>query len=233
MEAAESKPDLSKEPVSILFNPSLISKKNVWDVNLEEILDLLVRILEKKETVDLRVAGMAALTSSLIYRLKVESIFALHKTEDAKPPTLRRNVDIKMIGIPYRHESTHAVSFDELLEMLENLIGAMANPRTQRRRQGLGPVEAPDFDEYMLTFDNVVTKYKDLVVSKIRAAGTGLLSDVVSSLDTLDSIRCFLAILFLAKDGRAELEQVGEDIRVTLVGSADNGGAASGATRGQ
>lgn len=216
--------DLSKEPVNILFNPSLISKKNVWDVDLVEIIDLLLRILEKKGKIDLRVAGMAALTSSLIYRLKVESIFDLHKAADAKAPTTRRNVDIEMIGIPYRHESTHSVSLDDLLEMLENLIGAMANPRTQRRKQILEPTTDPDFDKYMISFDNVVDKYMDLVVSKVTSAGTGLLSHIVANLDTLDSIRCFFAILFLARDQRVELEQVDDDIRVTLIGPTSGQG---------
>jgi segregation and condensation protein A len=65
---------ISQEPVSILFNPNSVVKKDVWDIDLIEILNLLIRILEKTEKKDLRVAGMAALSSSLIYRMKVESI---------------------------------------------------------------------------------------------------------------------------------------------------------------
>lgn len=222
MESTGTEKDLSEAPVNILFNPSLISKKNVWDVDLVKILDLLINILEKKGNMDLRVAGMAALTSSMIYRLKVESIFALHKTDTAKMPALRRNVDIEMIGIPYRHESTHAVSLDELLGLLENLIGAMANPRTQRRKPLLGPLEVPDLDKYMISFDKIIGQYEDLIIHKITAAGTGLLSEIVANLDGLDSVRCFFAILFLAKDERVELEQVDDDIRVTLIGSTNN-----------
>lgn len=221
--------DLSEEPVSILFNPSRINKKNVWDVDLVLVLDMLMQILEKKGKMDLRVAGMAALTSSLIYRLKVESIFALHKTEPAKAPALRRDVDIKLIGIPYRHESTQPVSFDELLELLENLIGAMANPRTNRRKPILETVDPPDLDDYMLSLDKVIGRYEDLVVEKINTAGTGMLSEIVASLDALDSIRCFFAILFLARDERVELEQVGDDIRVTLIGPAGVGATGTGA----
>jgi len=70
---------ISKEPVNILFNPSTIAKKDVWQINLIEILKILVKILEQTGKKDLKVVGMAALSSSLIYRMKVESIFALQK----------------------------------------------------------------------------------------------------------------------------------------------------------
>jgi len=38
---------ISKEPVNILFNPSTIAKKDVWQINLIEILKILVKILEQ------------------------------------------------------------------------------------------------------------------------------------------------------------------------------------------
>ena len=77
---------ISQDPVNILFNPSIISKKDVWQINLIEILKLLVKILEQTGKKDLKVAGMAALASSLIYRMKVESIFALQKAAMEKKP---------------------------------------------------------------------------------------------------------------------------------------------------
>ena len=84
---------ISQEPVNILFNPSAVSKKDVWDIDLIQILNILVKILEQAGKKDLRVAGMAALSSSLIYRMKVESIFALQKAAMEKKP-LRQRSDI-------------------------------------------------------------------------------------------------------------------------------------------
>jgi len=62
-----------------LFNPSVISKKDVRQINIVEILKMLIKILEATGKKDLKVAGMAALSSSMMYRMKVESIFALQK----------------------------------------------------------------------------------------------------------------------------------------------------------
>jgi len=219
MSDGEEISSISQDPVNILFNPSVIQKKDVWQINLIEILKLLIKILEETGKIDLKVAGMAALSSSLIYRMKVESIFALQKAAmEKKPLNNRRDVDIDIIDIPYRHESTYSVSLDELLDLLENLIGSIANPRSRRNRQlEFEAIQPPDFKEYFVSFEDDVAKYESLIIRKIRGAGSGLLKQIVADLDSLDSIRCFFTVLFLARDQKVELEQIDDDIQVTLI----------------
>jgi len=219
MNDGEEISSISQDPVNILFNPSVIQKKDVWQINLIEILKLLIKILEETGKKDLKVAGMAALSSSLIYRMKVESIFALQKAAMEKKPLInRRDVDIDILDIPYRHESTYSVSLDELLDLLENLIGSIANPRSRRNRQlEFEAIQPPDFKEYFVPFENLVVKYESLIIRKIRDTGSGLLKQIVADLDSLDSIRCFFAVLFLARDQKVELEQIDGDIQVTLI----------------
>ena len=216
----EGKPtSISQEPVSILFNPNSVVKKDVWEIDLIEILNLLIRILEKTEKKDLRVAGMAALSSSLIYRMKVESIFALQKAAmEKKPIRQRTDVDIELIDIPYRHESTYPVSLDDLLGLLQNLIGSIANPQSRRSKQlDIEPIEPPDFQEYFISLENIIGKYEDLIIRKISNQGFGMLQNIISDLDTIDSIRCFFAILFLARDEKLDIEQIEDDIKITII----------------
>jgi len=129
----------------------------------------------------------------------------------------RQDVDIEILNIPYRHESTYPVSLDELLDLLENLIGSNANPRSRIGKIGYEPIEPPDFKEYLVPFENLVVKYQSLIIRKIRGTGSGLLKQIVADLDSLDSIRCFFAVLFLARDQKVELEQIDDDIQVTLI----------------
>ncbi len=219
MSEEESNQSISQAPVNILFNPSDISKKDVWDIDLIRILDILLQILEKTGKKDLRVAGMAALSSSLIYRMKVESIFALQKAAmEKKPLHQRTDVDIELIDLPYRHESTYPVTLDELLDLLENLIGTIANPRSRKGNQmNFEPIETPNFQDYFTSLENIIGKYEDLIVRKIGSESIGFLKKIVSDLEPIDAIRCFFAILFLARDEKVELEQVGDDIKITLV----------------
>jgi segregation and condensation protein A len=210
---------ISQEPINILFSPKDVAKKDVWEIDLIQILDLLLKILEKSGRKDLKVAGMAALSSSLIYRMKVESIFALQKAAmEKKPMHQRTDVDIELIDIPYRHESTYPVSLDDLLGLLQNLIGTIANPQSRRNRQvDIEPIEAPDFQEFFISLESIIGKYEDLIMKKITNTGHALLQDIIVDLDQVDSIRCFFATLFLARDQKVDLEQVEDNIKIILI----------------
>jgi segregation and condensation protein A len=210
---------ISQEPINILFSPKDVTKKDVWEIDLIQILDLLLKILEKSGRKDLKVAGMAALSSSLIYRMKVESIFALQKAAmEKKPMHQRTDVDIELIDIPYRHESTYPVSLDDLLGLLQNLIGTIANPQSRRNRQlEIEPIEAPDFQEFFISLESIIGKYEDLIMKKIANTGHALLQDIIVDLDQVDSIRCFFATLFLARDQKVDLEQVEDNIKIILI----------------
>ena len=150
--------------------------------------------------------------------MKVQSIFALQKASmETKSLRQRTDVNIQMINMPYRHESTYPVSLDELLGVLENLIESIANPLSSRRRLQFEPIEVPNFKEYFVSLENIIGKYEELVVNKVRASGSGLFSDIVADLEPIDKIRTFFAILFLAKDEKIQLEQTETDIKIILV----------------
>ena len=219
MNEAQTPNSIAQEPINVLFDPKAVVKKDVWEIDLIQILNLLAKILEKTGRKDLKVAGMAALSSSLIYRMKVESIFALQKAAMEKKPSFQRtDVDIELIDIPYRHESTYPVSLDDLLGLLQNLIGTIANPQSRRNRQlEIEPIEAPDFQEFFISLESIIGKYEDLIMKKIANTGHALLQDIIADLDQVDSIRCFFATLFLARDQKVDLEQVEDNIKIILI----------------
>ena len=219
MSQEETKSEISKVPLNILFDPEGVKKKDIWEIDLMQILKMLISVLEKADKKDLRIAGMAALSSSLIYRMKVENIFALQKAAmENKPIRQRSDIDIQMLDIPFRHESTYPVSLNELLDLLENLIGTIANPRERRSSQlSFEPVDVPDFKNIMNNLENLIPQYQDLILKKLESNGTALLASITKDLDITDSIRCFFATLFLARDEKVDLFQVDDDISITLI----------------
>ena len=219
MSQEETKSEISKVPLNILFDPEGVKKKDIWEIDLMQILKMLISVLEKADKKDLRIAGMAALSSSLIYRMKVENIFALQKAAmENKPIRQRSDIDIQMLDIPFRHESTYPVSLNELLDLLENLIGTIANPRERRSNQlSFEPVDVPDFKNIMNNLENLIPQYQDLILKKLESNGTALLASITKDLDITDSIRCFFATLFLARDEKVDLLQVDDDISITLI----------------
>ena len=219
MSQEETKSEISKVPLNILFDPEGVKKKDIWEIDLMQILTMLISVLEKADKKDLRIAGMAALSSSLIYRMKVENIFALQKAAmENKPIRQRSDIDIQMLDIPFRHESTYPVSLNELLDLLENLIGTIANPRERRSNQlSFEPVDVPDFKNIMNNLENLIPQYQDLILKKLESNGTALLASITKDLDITDSIRCFFATLFLSRDEKVDLLQVDDDISITLI----------------
>jgi len=209
---------ISQPPINVLFNPVDITKKDVWTIDIIRILEVLIKILNQSGKKDLRIAGIAALSSAMIHRMKVESIFALQKAAMEKKPLRQRlDIDVEVIDMPYRHESTYPVTLDELLVVLENLIGTIANPRSSRRQIQFDPVEVPNFNDYFIGLEKIIGQYEELIVNKIRPTGTGSFQMIVSELEPIDVVRCFFAILFLARDEKVELEQADSDITITLV----------------
>ena len=209
---------ISQPPINVLFNPVDISKKDVWTIDIIQILETLVKLLNQTGKKDYRVAGIAALSSAMIHRMKVESIFALQKAAmEKRPLSQREDMDIDLINMPYRHESTYPVTLDELLGVLENLIGSIANPRSSRRQMQFEPVEVPDFNDYFISLEKIIGQYEELIVNKIRPTGSGSFRTIVSGLESIDVVRCFFAILFLARDTKVDLEQTENDIMVSLV----------------
>ena len=63
----ETKSQISKVPLNILFDPEGVKKKDIWEIDLMQILKMLIDVLEKADKKDLRIAGMAALSLSLIH----------------------------------------------------------------------------------------------------------------------------------------------------------------------
>ena len=104
-----------------------------------------------------------------------------------------------------------------MLGILENLIGSIANPKNRRTQMKFEPVEAPNFQDYFISLENIIGKYEDLIVKKIQSPGFGFLNKIVSELEPIDAIRCFFAILFLARDQKVDLEQLNDDIKIRVI----------------
>ena len=69
----------------------------------------------------------------------------------------------------------------------------------------------------MNNLENLIPQYQDLILKKLEQNDSALLASITKDLDTTDSIRCFFAILFLARDEKVDLLQVDDDVKVTLI----------------
>ncbi len=204
------------DSIDLLLDPTSISKKDVWEINIIKILETMVRILGRTYNKDLKIAGIAVLSSSLIHRMKVESMFLLHKSTIKKKSIHKKNINnIQVIDMPYRHESTYPVTLDEMLIVLENLIGSISD--TNKNNTALNNIEpVPNFN-YIISLEKMLKKYESFILSKIKFTQRVLFKSITSELKPIDALRCFLSLLFLAKENKIELEQLDDNIVIKYI----------------
>lgn len=223
-EGPDTKKTMAQPPLNLLFNPSLLVRKDVWNIDVTLLLEMLLRLINASGNKDLRICGIAAVSSAVIYRLKVDSIFALEKIAMQKKglddqDNLQPIPQLNPVELPFRIESTYPVSVEDLLHMLENMIMELANPRPRKKQVELDPVQGFDFDQYLVKFEQVIQRYEEMILDIISADGLLMFKSLVSNMEPVETARCFFAMLYLAMKGRIELDQQedSDDIKITLV----------------
>lgn len=205
---------IAKPPVNILFNPNLVAKKNIWEIDLVSILETLIKILEARGKKDLRVCGIAALSSAMILRLKVESIFALEKIANQKKAVRDTSImnNINMLEMPFRFEAKYPVSLEDLLNVLENMLESLAKPNEKFE---IEPLDSKELDKYLVTFEELLEEYKEDIYNRVSLTGKLLFSEFTRGMDPIDVARYFIAVLYLAMNNKIELEELEDDILIT------------------
>jgi len=215
-----TKKSISQPPLDLLFNPSVLSKKDVWEIDISLLLEMLLKLINNSGKKDLRMCGIAALSSSLIYRLKVESILQLEKISKTKKGIevvdMKPIPNLKPIEIPFRIEHTYPVTLEELLHLLENMINALANPRPRRNQLNLESVETFNFDEYLMKFEKILQSYEDMIFDIVTADKSVEFKNLTLKMNQIEIVRCFIALLYLAMKRKIFLEQKDEEILISL-----------------
>ena len=220
-EEANNNSSLATPPLNLLFNTSLLGKRNVWEINISTLLELLLKIINSSEKKDLRICGIAAWSSTLIYRLKVESIFQLEKLSMEKKnfatSTEKEIPLLKLIDFPFRLSSTYPVSLEDLLNVLENIISSLNNPNSKRRNlEDLEPIEIFDFDHYLVKFEKILEEKQEFIMHSLRLTETILFSKLIEKLDRLEVARIFIALLHLAMKRKIDIIQIGESSDIEI-----------------
>jgi segregation and condensation protein A len=206
---------LSEPPIDVLFNPSLILKKDAWDIDVVSMLKMLLDILERIQYKDLRICGVAALSSSMIHRIKVESIFKLQTLSEKKiKPSIHGDEipieNLNPITIPFRYESSYPVSLQELLSVLESMVSTLTESGMRKPRINIEPVEDFSFDQYFVRIEEILAQYEAVIQSKLSEHEIYLFSNLIADMDPLSSARCFLAMLYLALKGGIRIQQAND-----------------------
>ena len=197
---------LSKPPLNLLLGVGIKRVKRPWELKIDELL----KAIEAYAT-DFRICGSAVLNSSILYRLKVESLFKVSKPvhvdrverKDLEPPTI--------LDLPYRFE-LQTLELEDMLRALEELLG-------ERRRvpEALEPL--PEEKEFFDLAERVEA-FKLSLLQALEGKGELGFREYVQGMDMLEVARVFIILLFLAQEGLIRLEEVDGDLKVIRVEGA-------------
>jgi segregation and condensation protein A len=215
LEQISTREKISQPPLNLLFNPSLIERNDVWKINIVKLLETLLSTLTKSSYKDLRVCGVAILTSTLIHRLKVESIFRLEKIANKDQQGISERdkefsdrvpiPEISNLTLPFRKELSYPVSLEDLISILETMITDLTNPVIKRTSINLEPVEVIDFQHYLIKFEKIIEEFENRIMARLQYEKEINFNKMMIGLDRIDIARYFIAMLYLSMKDKIEI----------------------------
>jgi len=177
-------------------------------------------LITKSEFLDLRLCGSAALSSALIYRLKVETLFLLDKIRESRVQRTDFGDVPILLEMPFRQE-VYSTSLVDLVSTLESILEDIIRGRRKfqdRQNFVLEPLITFEPEKFLNRISELVSEFRIKVLSIIRESGNFLFSDFSKGKDPLEKAQLFIFFLFLAMEGSVRLEQISdEDILISGV----------------
>jgi segregation and condensation protein A len=207
-----SKEAIAKEPLNMLVNPDLIRKQKPWRIDIAYLLNLFLNFISKLESLDLRLCGSAALSSALIYRLKVEALFLSERMSEEKRPVDVGDIPF-ILSMPIRYE-LHTTSVEDLIAALQRLVGEITARTEPERPKPVSREPVVEIDQFINRLKESLEPFKASLLEMLKS-GPILFSTLVKGKSVVEAARVFIFLLFLASDGVVFLEQIEEDLLIT------------------
>lgn len=215
------KRELSRPPLNLLLNPEGNRISKPWEVDLEKLLNTFLEIIMSSDFLDLRLCGSAALSSALIYRLKVETLFLLDKIRESRMQRLDLSGEIPLLlEMPFRQE-IYSTSIEDLVSTLESILEDIIHGKRKQQEKAnmlLEPSFTFEPDKFLNKIAELVNEFRIEVLAELRVKISFLFSDFSAGKDPLERAQFFIYFLFLAMEGTVILEQTeNDDILITGV----------------
>jgi chromatin segregation and condensation protein Rec8/ScpA/Scc1 (kleisin family) len=214
MSRSKQKPYYLRQPWDVLFRENKLDKVSPWNVNLVLLLTTLLEEMDKAG-IDFRLAGTAIQSSVLIYLKKADLLLKME--ELPQPPVDKDDVYLPpALPLPFRFEHT-TTTVNDLIEALERAL--MDRTMTQRPTLPILPLPIPDFmdaEQYLLEIESRAENLFEEIQWRFESKGEVRLTELVSGVDFLETVRIFMMLLFLAQRMMIGLEQSEEEIEIYI-----------------
>ncbi len=206
--------------IRLLLNPELATRQRPWDISIELLLEDFIQYLRRQPILDMRLGGLALLTSSIIYKLKVERLFYDERRSSRKKPSDLQE-PAEALSVPFRLQAPVS-DLDDLVAALESLMKEISRRPSSPLEEG---VFQPGLEERIVEQDTVglmLRNYSDQLLAGLSRTEATSFGELTKGLKPIEVARVFIVLLFFAHDGRVILlqEEDAEDFSMMGVGEA-------------
>ncbi|MEM4311117.1 MAG: hypothetical protein QXX95_01865 [Nitrososphaerales archaeon] len=172
---------------------------------------MLLRIVKQGDIPDLRVAGTAALNSSLIYRLKVETLFLFERLKEKSFSPL--GGEPPLINFPFRYEYS-STSLEDLIEAFRIILEGALERKKEQSSKIMDMEPLVEMDTFQIYLKEALDSFRKKIIRLLENNKVIKFGEFVRGKDLMEKIRSFILLLFLASEGLVELEDTEEDILI-------------------
>jgi segregation and condensation protein A len=204
------------ESVRILLNPNLALKHRPWDLNIQKLLEEFLDFLKQKPVTDMRLSGLALITSSLIYKLKVENLF-YEEVRYARRRISELTEPVDVLKMPFRLQPPVSDVAD-LIAALQSLLLEIERAPVQEHEKN--PFTTGIQAEVIET-DNItvlIEEYSQPILERLSRVKQFAFSELIAGKAWEEAIRVFLTVLFLAHQQKLVIIQDESTEQIVLVG---------------
>lgn len=180
------------------------------------MLEEFLTYLKRQPVLDMRLGGLALLTSSIIYKLKVERLFYDEKrTFRRKPSDLQEPVEA--LNMPFRLQAPVS-DINDLVEALEALLKEISRKPASPIEEG---VFQPGLETRAMEQDTVAAMlktYSQQLLSGLSLEEPVRFTELTAGMDALEVARVFIVLLFLAHEGKVIVVQEEDEEDFSLLG---------------
>ena len=173
---------------------------NPWNIDIAKLSDSLLKYLAQLEEFNFRIPARFILVSSILLRLKSESLMESEEEEERELEKIDINglemLEPPISRIPYRN-----ISFEELTNTLEKIIDR------ERREERIMMNRKEKIERLQQVVDLEIEDYIDKVFRKLIKINKISFFSLVQNKEILEVTRYFIALLHLANQQKIRLKQ--------------------------
>lgn len=208
------KPFWLEEPWILLIDISRVGSIDPWSIDLKTLVTSFLEKLRSYGLINFSIPGLALLSSAIIFKLKVDHLFKPFTTKIEERETCERTVkavpiqDIPTIEFPLRY-SFASLDVETILKLIVEVIEEASKVRARSIDELIEDSHLTVSEE---SFESNIDLWIDKLEHTIRVLlHTGYESisfyKLTEGMDIVDQVRMFIALLFLASQGKIELFQ--------------------------